>query len=162
MQIVSQWMLVRPCKAILLRCPACLQPGVNYAPKVIEENIRFALANFAIATVPPQLVQYSLNNIAEVGHLDGGGEKGPDSQLDSITPVMHQWNWCKATGMVVSMTATLQSLTEQEEQDQQRDDGSPALSGMSKWVVEGIDLESTTLEEQYQSLGKGSNAMLGT
>lgn len=42
----------------------------------------------------------------------------------------------------VSLTATLKHLTEQEEKDQQTGEGLPTLSGMSEWVVEGMDLES--------------------
>lgn len=59
--------------------------------------------------------RYSLNNIHGVGRLDAEGgercwanlnhaagstsEKGPGSRVDSINHVMHQWNWCKITGM---------------------------------------------------------------
>lgn len=80
------------------------------------ENFIGAVPKFHLAGhVESCIARYSLNNIYGVGRLDGEGgercwanlnsisgstsEKGPGSRLDAINHVMHQWNWCKTTGM---------------------------------------------------------------
>ena len=40
------------------------------------------------------------------------------------------------------MAATLKYLTEQENRDVHKADALPVMSGMSEWVVEGLDIES--------------------
>lgn len=56
----------------------------------------------------------------------------------------------------ISLTATLKQLTEEEDRDQRTGDGSAVLSGMSEWVVEGMDLETL----QYADLPTSERGLI--
>lgn len=63
--------------------------------------------------------RYSLNYMAGVGRLDAEGgercwsnlnhaagstcERGPESRVDALNHIMHQWNWCKTVEMSMYM-----------------------------------------------------------